>query len=344
MKTEFPQTWQYFKANEKAIRARDKGKMNDKEGWYGYTRPMNLEKMDKPKLGIAQTVTHMAVFYDEKGEVATNNVRVGGILASNHLEARFIQGILNAPVCDFVFKRIAKAKDGGYFEANKQFLLPLPIPHATNEQKAQVAEKAKHLQTLHTKRRDLLLMIDKRLDSSQCENDKRNEGWLWADVKPVAAIKKEAPPELKGKELTDWAKFQRELKLVTYMDGINPMLRPGAKLTIANEYGELKLMANGAALIEGIFLDEDEAPFIAAQWRQKARKTNVTEKFDAKRLLGLLLKLRKTENEAIRKQVVQIDADIQILDEEIASAEADMNALTYRLYGLTEDEVRLVVG
>ena len=344
MKTEFPNTWRYFKENDQTLRARDKGKMNNKEGCYGYTRPMNLEKMDKPKLGIAETVTRMAVFYDSEGVFATNNVRVGGILAHGHIEARFLQGMLNAPVCNFVFKRLAKAKEGGYYEANKQFLMPLPIPHATDDEKAQVAEKAKNLQNLHTRRRDLLLMIDKRLESAQCEDEKRDEGWFWTDVKPLKVFKKDAPPELKGRELTAWAKLQRKLKLDTHLEQINPMLRPGVKLTVTNNYGELKLMADGTALIEGIFLDEEEATFIATQWRQKVRRTNVTQKFDATRLISLLLKLHKTSNPVIINQVVGIDADIEALDTKIDLAEDDMNQLTYRLYKLTKEEIRMVEG
>jgi len=39
---------------------------------------------------------------------------------------------------------------------------------------------------------------------------------------------------------------------------------------------------------------------------------------------------------------VIMDADIQAMDIEIEAAEADMNQLTYRLYGLTEDEIWLV--
>jgi seryl-tRNA synthetase len=70
----------------------------------------------------------------------------------------------------------------------------------------------------------------------------------------------------------------------------------------------------------------------------------VTQKFDATRLTSLLLKLRKTSNPAIIKQVVGIDADIETLDSEIAQAENDMNQLTYRLYKLTEEEIRLIEG
>jgi len=62
------------------------------------------------------------------------------------------------------------------------------------------------------------------------------------------------------------------------------------------------------------------------------------------RLTSLLLKLRKTSNPIIINQVVGIDVDIAALDSEIARAENDMNQLTYRLYKLTEGEIRLVEG
>jgi hypothetical protein len=82
--------------------------------------------------------------------------------------------------------------------------------------------------------------------------------------------------------------------------------------------------------------------FIAAQWWHFARQTNVTEKFDSKCLVSGLLKLRKTDNAAIKAQVVKLDAEIQALDAEIAAAEANMNVLTYRLYKLTDEEIELV--
>ncbi len=341
MAKQYPKAWAYLVSYEKELRAREKGKFDDDQ-WYRFGRHQNIDKQEIPKLCVGQTVPGMRVCYDSEGAFYFNNVRVNGIIPTDIETGWFLLGVLNAPLCDYIFKRIAKPKAGGYYEANKQFIAPLPIPKASDDDKAKVAEKAKHLQDLHTKRRDLQLAIDKRLNSPQCSDEMRNEKWLWDDVETVATLKKTAPSELKGKALTEWAKLQRELKLTAYFDRINAMLQPGVRLTVENDMGELRVLANGAALIEGIFVDDDEASFIAAQWRHKARQTNVTEKFDAKRLLGLLLKLRKTDNDAICKQVVKIDADIQALDEQIACAEADMNALTYKLYGLTDTEVRLV--
>ena len=341
MENRFSKAWSYLKNYEKELRAREKGKFDD-EQWYRFGRHQNIDKQEIPKLCVAQTVPGMRVCYDFEGGFYFNNVRVNGIIPTNIDTGWFLLGVLNAKICGYIFKRIAKPKAGGYYEANKQFIAPLPIPCVSDEEKSLVAEAAKRLQELHTRRRDLLLMIDKRLESAQCEDDTRDESWLWADIKPVDAIKKEASTGMEGRELTDWANIQRELKLAAHLEPINPMLRPGVKLTVTNEYGELKLLSEGVSLIEGVFLSDDEAAFIAAQWRQKARRTNVTEKFNSKNLVNLFLKLRKTDNPAIKEQVAQIDAEIQTIDKQIEQAEADMNGLCYRLYKLTDEEIRLV--
>jgi hypothetical protein len=341
MEARYPKAWEYLKSYESSLRSRESGKFDDDQ-WYRFGRHQNIDKQELEKLCVAQLVPAMRVCYDSEGEFYFNNVRVNGIIPVDIGTGWFLLGILNAPLCDYIFKRIAKPKAGGYYEANKQFIAPLPIPEATESEKAQVVELAMTLQELHTMRRDLTLMIDKRLESAQCEDDKRDAGWLWADVKPIKAIKADAPAGLKGRELTAWAKARRESLLDFHLDAINTMLRPGVKLTVENEYGELKLLANRVPVIDGVFLDENESGFIEAQWRQKARRIHVTEKFDAKRLINLLLKLRKTDNPSIRHQIHRIDADLRRLDAEIDRAETEMNRLTYRLYNLTDDEIRLV--
>lgn len=341
MESRFPKAWLHLLHYEKILRCREGGKFNDDQ-WYRFGRNQNIDKQEIAKLCVAQTVPGMRVCYDSEGAFYFNNVRVNGIIPNDIEMGWCLLGFLNGPVCDFVFKRIAKVIEVNKYEANKQFIAPHPIPRVTDVEKAEVAAQAKKLQEIHTRRRDLILMIDKRLDSEQCENDFRDESWIWSDLKPIATLKKDAPNGLTGRDLTAWATNEREHRLTIHLDRITPMLRQGTRLTVVNEYGELKVLADGAPLIAGLYLSEDEAAFISVQWRQKIRQTNVTEKFDGKRLLNLLLKLRKTNNPAIPSQVIRIDADEQTLDAEIGAAEAQMNALTYRLYKLTDEEIRLI--
>jgi len=306
MEKKFPNGWAYLKSFEEELRAREDSKFNDDQ-WFRFGRHQNIDKQEIPKLGVAQTVPGMRVFFDENGKFYFNNVRVNGIVPTNLDDAWFLLGIVNAPVADFVFRRIAKPKAGGYYEANKQFIAPLPIPPATPEQKQQVGELAKRLQELHTTRRDKLLLIDQRLSSDQTAEDKD--------------FKKALKPDLAA---------------------IDMRLYLGAVLSVEHSAGELRFLVGGVPVIKDVFIDEAEVDFLAAQWRHIARTTSVTEKFTAKKLVGALEKVRQTDNAALKNQVVRLDQEIRRLDQEIEAAEATMNDLVYRLYDLSDEERKMV--
>jgi hypothetical protein len=147
---------------------------------------------------------------------------------------------------------------------------------------------------------------------------------------------------MKGRELTNWAKHQREMIIDSHFEILNSMLHPGLRFKVLTKRGELKLLAEGIPLIDGIFLSENDASFISAQWRHKLRQTNVTEKFSSKNLINSLLRLRKTKNIALKKQVIEIDREIQFLEKEIVNNEQKLNSLIFQLTKLSEKEINLV--
>ncbi len=128
MKKSFPKTWNYLKQNEDELRRREKNKM-DKGNWYAYIYPKNLDKQDLVKICVAQTVNALQCAIDENGQFFLNNVRVNGIspINSESLNIKYLLGLLNSKVANFYFKQIAKPKDNGYYEANKQFIYSIPI-------------------------------------------------------------------------------------------------------------------------------------------------------------------------------------------------------------------------
>ena len=88
--------------------------------------------------------------------------------------------------------------------------------------------------------------------------------------------------------------------------------------------------------------DRPDTPFIAAQWRHALRDANVTEAFDAKRLLRILLDLRTTEDAPLRTRILTLDQEILALDATIAQQETTLNTQIYRLYRLTPEEIATV--
>jgi hypothetical protein len=342
LEARYPLALAYLRGFEEALRAREGGKFDD-ETWYRFGRNQNIDKQELPKLGVAQTVPAMRVFFDAAGDCYLNNVRVNGILPRTIDEGWYLLGVLNSAVCDFVFRRIAKPKEGGYFEANKQFIAPLPIPDAPAAERAAVAQGAQRLQRLHTERRDAVLLLDRKLASSQTLADELPASRLWASVKDVATLKAGLRSTLKGAARTAEAKSQYESLLGPYVNGLTVLLRPGALLEVIDKDGALSLTIDGRqSTVRDFELSPDERPFIAAQWRQLVRQTTVTESFDGPRLLRGLLSLRKTDNPALAQAVVTLDAQIQTLDATLAREEASMNERLYALYALTPEERALV--
>lgn len=340
MRGRFPKAWEYLGRHEAALRAREQGSFDD-DRWYRFGRNQSIDKQEFAKLGVAQTVPGMRVFADPDGEFYINNVRVNGVLPASQPDLFFLLGALNSNVVDFVFRRTAKPKGGGYFEANKQFIGPLPIPVASDVQRADVAKRAKLLHALHTERRDRIVDLQRRLESRQCVDERRELSWLWADVGSPVSIATQAPATLTGRERVAWARAEHGSRLIAHVERIGAVLRPGARLSVANDAGEVRFLADGVPVVT-VYEDEVDAAFLSAQWRQLARTTNVTDRYQAKSLVKSLLRLRSTQSEPLRKQVVDLDARIVNLDVEIEAAEHEMNEYVNDLYGLTEGETRLV--
>lgn len=336
-----PLAWAYLKGHEAALRAREHSKFDD-DAWYRFGRTQNIEKQHHAKLLVPRLVYRLFTTLDSDGSRCLDNVDVNGILPHRPEDAGFLLGVINAPVMNWVWRRTSKPFQNDYRAANKQFIAPLPVPLANDAQKAEIARHAETLLTLHTRRRDLRSRRDEQLASRQCEDDSRDESWLWADVKPVKDLKALAPESLSGREKTIWARAELARRLEAHLDRLDSMLQVGARLAVECTDGELGLLINGVPAIAGIVVAENDAAFVAAQWDHAVRDLHVTEKFDGKRLVRQLLLLRRTENPALARQVVDLTGEITALDGEIAAAESAMNARVYALYGLTDDEIRLV--
>ena len=339
MEQQFPQAWSYLQGYEKALRGRESNAFDD-ESWYRFGRHQNIDKQECRKLIVAQTVPNMRVCADNEGLFCLNNVRVNGILPAEDADFWYLLGVLNSAAADWVFRRIAKPKAGGFFEANRQFIAPLPVPDALPEQKEQVTEFAQCMQELHTRKRDSLLALEKRLET--CTEEHHKEEWLWPEVRSLAHWKDQAPDELSAREKSQWAKERRNVLIEGCLQAIQVRLHPEAQLEPSFCDGELSFSIDGVPVIEGVFVDDDQGKQILISWRHIGRATSITEKFTAKKLADMLREPRLTDNPALADQLRKLDGEISQLEAEIADCEKEMDELVFDLYELSEEERRLV--
>ncbi|MEY4569159.1 MAG: hypothetical protein RLZZ398_598 [Verrucomicrobiota bacterium] len=343
MSRKFPHAWSYLCSNQPDLRKRENNGFDD-ETWFRFGRNQSIYKQEYPKLIVAQTVPSLRICNDHSGQFYLNNVRVNGILTPSADSAWYLLGILNAPVCDFVFRRTAKDKEGGYYEANKQFIAPLPIPDASPEQRMKIGTRARELQELHTLRRDTIAKLDQRLHSAQTTPITLQPDRLWSDIGTPATWKEspEAPAGLQGRALIAWAKERHAKALQQRLETLDALLQPGVAITVTNTEDELALHIGGREVLR--HYDRLHLPFTAAQWRHALRNVNITEAFNATRLLKLLLTLRTTTEDTLRDRILALDQEITTLDQTLATKESALNALIYQLYHLAPDEIAMVEG
>ena len=151
MRSRFKHAWRYLQKNEQRLRARESRKFDDDQ-WWRFGRHQAIDKQEFSKLGVPQTVNRLTAFADPNGERFFNNVRVNGILerADGKYSLWFLLAILNSYAADYFFRQTAKPKDRGYFEANKQFIAPIPIPNTSGQKR--LAALAQKLADLHSQR------------------------------------------------------------------------------------------------------------------------------------------------------------------------------------------------
>lgn len=345
----FPKAWAYLRSYKDILclreARRDKNEKVteapfDDDQWYRFGRHQNLDKQEIAKLIVAQTVPELRVCFDATSSIYLNNVRVNGIIPSDDCDPWFLLGVLNAPVADFVFRRIAKVKEGGYYEANKQFIAPLPVPPADNVERANVSRRAKKLQSAHTNRRDLLDKIEKRVSTTRLRS--RLETWLFPDLKLVKELLAEAPGKLDYQLRREWANTRFEQNLAARYDAITPRIAPGATLDAGFEDGELSFSIDGVPIVDRIFVDKEEGAFILAQWKVLASTYSITEKTDGKKFCAALRKLCIADQSALVKQIIDLEQELSALESDIAKQEKEINEVISCLYRLTKNEIRLV--
>lgn len=339
MAEEYPRAWAYLRTWEQELRARENGAFDDNE-WWRFGRHQNLDKQEIAKLIVAQTVPALRVCADPAGEFYINNVRVNGIVPADRQGLWYLLGVLNSATADFVFRRIAKPKGGGYFEANRQFIAPLPVPDAPLDDRTAIGNRAERLQELHTRRRELLGDIGRRMQTVRVRA--RPDDWLFPDLSSIADLERQAPAEMDSVGKRAWARARRAEELSAEHDRLDTELRAGLSLDASFARGELRFEVDGAPVIERIFLNDDEGAFVLAQWKLIASGFQVPERNPGKKLAARLRKVALTAPGPVRGQIIALQGELSNLDAEIETAETEMNREVYRLYALTPEEIRLV--
>lgn len=344
MASSYSDTWLFLKSYESFLRQRDSGKLDDVD-WYRYSRNQNLDKQNKPKILVAGTAKQIRATYDFNGDVAVNDKRVYMIAPSEEIEPYFLVAYLNSRIATFIFRRFARPKLNNYFDVETQFLAPIPVPNVKSEKTAdELKQLGLELSKMHTERIEKFSEIERRLHSSEFVVIKHELSWFWAEYKTWREFAKEAPPEITGrKPRNDWGRKKHDEWLAEHFFPINNLLVPGARISAKATDDEVELFVNGKPVLSK-FLLPDEAKFVAAQWRQIARRNNVTNSFDGKKLVTEARTLREGKNEFLITCVIKLEQQLSQLEADIITAQQKLDKIIFDEFNMSDDEIELVMS
>jgi len=168
MKRNFPKTWDYLVTNKKLLSGREHGKFRD-TGWY-QLYPKNLDVWEQNKIMLPYMITQLSAYYDKTDMLYFVNVTTGGFgitLDEQYGTVKYMTGLLNSKLLDWFMKQVSTNFHGGYFAANKQFLVQLPIRTINF---SNPAEKAQHDKLVALV--DNMLELQKIYHEAKMERDK----------------------------------------------------------------------------------------------------------------------------------------------------------------------------
>ena len=147
---------------------------------------------------------------------------------------------------------------------------------------------------------------------------------------------------LKGTDLSEWIKDRLALEVEVRQVNLEAHLKAGVPLSAELDRGELRFLIDGIPSITGIFPPPQQAPFILAQWKLIASRTEVNARMTGKNLAAKLKKVALRADDHLMADIIRLQEDIGKAETEIATLEAAIDKTIYRLHNLTQDEIEII--
>ena len=169
LKRTFPRTWVYLNDNKSYLDNRENGRFRGRD-WYQFGRSQALDVMPLPKLFTPDLASCASFSLDETGECFfTGGVAGGyGLLAKESVSPRFLLGLLNSRLLNWVIAQTGTQMRGGYFSFEARFIRSLPVPQPDMKNPA---DKSRHDQMV--KLVDKMLGLMPKLRTAKAESERQ---------------------------------------------------------------------------------------------------------------------------------------------------------------------------
>lgn len=361
-KSKYPQTWKYLLDNRTLLEKRERGKWRGASNWYAYGRRQNLEQFDQPKI-LTQVLANRSSFaLDAKGFyyfVGGGNAGGYGVVLKHNqkLNLPFLCGLLNSSILDWNVKKISSRFRGGFYSYAKRYLERLPIKLSETEAEKTIAEIIeKHVERIRSLKRGRYTLLGMwREWSTKLKNSERS--LLKILIQDKENMQGGEFEKTWTSEVTFFAESDHEI-----------MNKPFCKFKIKGDTQIPNLEIYGVGenneeelIYEMKFRNRDlmlHVCYSLLEALQSRAKIKTLHHLLTKTVIPIIKEVNKSSNELtpniIKKvrnefedwlrqnEIENVEADIVKIDNEIEDLEAKLDASVFKLYGLEEDEIKVV--
>ncbi|SNY41451.1 TaqI-like C-terminal specificity domain-containing protein [Orenia metallireducens] len=322
LKDKFPLAYDYLKKVQTKLENRERGSFKD-ENWFRFGRTQNISKWEQSKLMVPYMLNRLSCSIDISNNYYFVNVTTGGygITLKNENNYKIISLLLNSQLLDFYFKIISSRFRGGYFGANKNSLISLPIVIPNNQSiyndKADIMIKSNQKLT-QLKKSDFIDLITKYTSQT---------GQSLTEIVELDGFYNKIYSG-RASKLRDITVTINDTILTLYVD--------------KSSNGQYELMKFEVK-------DKYQREYI------KTYLENLTEEqleqFNDNLSGNIVKKVLQIEipdydkYQVVRKVVNEwnsLQDEIQTLEEKIATTDKEIDRMVYQLYELTEEEIAIV--
>jgi len=358
LKLNYPKVWQYLLDNKEYLEDREKGKWRNKPDWYAYGRRQNLEQMEQPKIMIQVLAIKASFALDYEGTyyfIGGGNAGGYGISLkpNSGISLKYLTSLLNSSILDWRLEQISTQFRGGYHSYARRFIEKLPIKVPKSKKEIELASNIKYLvpkiitlKKLQHKFRDLW-----RYYSRKFRNNYRSLDEILLDDKRViqegnfdkvwiseASVYPDEQNELLEKEFKKFRIVgEGDNKLKIY--GIE-----GQREELLLEITTSKKEFRDIIYLELLKLMDSKVKKktlkdILSKSEISVIQPNIWEKSG-----NLLKKTKEKFREWLEKENFEIkEDDIVKIDNRIQEIDNLIDAHVFKLYGLTKEEVEIVL-
>jgi hypothetical protein len=321
---QYPLIHDYFIANEELLKSRERGRLAQSKNWHGFIYPKNLEVMRLPKIITRDIIENVAFTLDYSGNIAFVT-GYGITLSSQSLYSlNYLLAVLNSKFGDFALKQLNTFVRGGYVRIFTQYLEPIPIRRIMFDtaplDREQLLKKGQKLYDRFCRKNDfacVLGFVEHHLGQQPEQADV---------VHDLLAYLAEQMIAMNRERQAVTADFWLDLEGVTDSDTFDTLRHKG------------KWEAS-------LWQDEALRPFVAEEsrstrsldeslgWSEAAFKAFVLQLARRVDNLSHLVRVYRKHHPRYADLVDRIGRTDRLIDQ-----------IVYRLYGLTDEEIAVVVG